>query len=159
MELEAPVADILGSLGLSLYDLEFTGGTLQVTVQREGGVDVDTLAAASRALSQWLDESDPIDSRYTLEVSSPGLERRLRTPRHFASAVGEVITLRERRDDAPTRRLEGPLREATETTVTIEDAEVGLVSVALAQIERARTVFHWGPTPRPTSTGSSKKGT
>ena len=159
MELEAPVADILGSLGLSLYDLEFTGGTLQVTVQREGGVDVDTLAAASRALSCWLDESDPIDSRYTLEVSSPGLERRLRTARHFASALGEVVTLRERRPDAPTRRLEGPLREATETTVTVEDGEIGLVTVPLDQIERARTVFHWGPAPRSATSGSSKKGT
>ncbi len=159
MELEAPMADILATLGLDLYDLEFTGGTLLVTVRREGGVDVDTVAAASRALSLWLDENDPIESRYTLEVSSPGLERRLRTPRHFASAVGEVVTLREHRADAPTRRLEGPLREATETTVTLEDAEAGLVTVPLDQIERARTVFHWGPTPRPATTGSSKKGT
>ncbi len=159
MEWEEPLRAVLAAVGLSLYDVEFTAGTLQVTVQREGGVDVDTLAEASRAISRWLDDQDPIEGHYTLDVASPGLERRLRTPGHFASAIGEVVTLRERRADAPTRRLEGPLRAASDETITLEDPEAGTVTVALDQIERARTVFHWGDAPHPKAAGSSKKGT
>ena len=148
-DLETPIAALLADLNLSLYDLEFSGGTLSVTVNRPGGVDLDTVAAANQAISKWLDESDPIAGRFTLDVSSPGLERRLRTIEHFAGAVGEIITLRERRDGESTRRLEGELLAVSGSTATIRDKELGEVDVNLDNAERGRTVFIWGATAKP----------
>jgi ribosome maturation factor RimP len=157
VDLDTPLRTLLSPLGLDLYDVEMAAGTLNVVVDRPGGVDLDTLAAANGAISRWLDEADPIAGRYTLDVSSPGLERKLRTPAHFRGAVGTVVTLRERRDDQPTRRLEGTLVAADEHSATIDDREVGQVVVELDQVERARTVFEWGATAKPSpSKGPAK---
>ena len=164
MELETPLRSLLSSLGLDLYDLEFAKGTLNVTVNKAGGVDLESLTKANRAVSEWLDLNDPIPGRFTLDVSSPGLERRLRTEVHFRSALGEVVTLREQREGQPTRRLEGTLTGVDETTVTLVDKSVGEVRVAIGAIERARTVFQWGGEAKPSpsrgkpSTTTSKKG-
>jgi len=165
MDLETPLRSLLSPLGLELYDVELAKGTLSVIVTKEGGVDLESLTKANRTISEWLDTADPIPNRFTLDVSSPGLERKLRTPGHFLSTVGEVVTLRELRDDQPTRRLEGTVIHADATTVTLDDAEHGRVVVQLEKIERARTVFKWGgeakPTPsrgKPKSSTTSKKG-
>jgi ribosome maturation factor RimP len=139
-------------------------GTLNVVVTRSGGVDLESLTKANRQISEWLDANDPIPGRFTLDVSSPGLERKLRTPTHFISTIGEVVTLRELRGDAPTRRLEGTVLAADETSVTLDDAEAGRVVVALENVERARTVFKWGAEAKPSPSraksvaSSTKKG-
>ena len=70
------VEPLVAELDLDLYDLEHTGGVLRVLVDQPGGVDIDAIAALTRAISRALDEHDPIPGEYTLEVSSPGLERR-----------------------------------------------------------------------------------
>ncbi len=127
MDLETSLRSLLFELGLDLYDLEMVKGTLNVVVTKAGGVDLEALTKANRQISEWLDVNDPIAGHYTLDVSSPGLERKLRTPTHFVSAVGEVVTLRELRADAPTRRLEGIVVAADDTSVTIDDAENGRV--------------------------------
>ncbi len=163
MEWDTTLRPLLSPLGLELYDVEFSAGTLSVVVTKAGGVDLEALTKANRTISEWLDANDPIASRYTLDVSSPGLERRLRTPLHFASAVGEVVTLRELRGAEPTRRLEGTLVAANDTSVTLHDSELGDVSIALDAIERARTVFAWGAvkpstTKRARASSTSKKG-
>ena len=149
MDLETPFRSLLSDLGLDLYDLEMVKGTLNVVVTRPGGVDLEALTKANRVISEWLDLNDPIAGRFTLDVSSPGLERKLRTPAHFASTVGEVVTLRELREGQPTRRLEGTVVAADETSVTLHDDEHGDVVVPLDAIERARTVFKWGAEAKP----------
>ena len=164
MDLETPLRSLLSNLGLELYDVELAKGTLSVTVNRDGGVDLESLTKANRAISEWLDLNDPIPGRFTLDVSSPGLERRLRTLDHFRSAVGEVVTLREKREGLATRRLEGPLLAVSDTTVTLADMTVGEVEVAISSLERARTVFQWGGEAKPSpsrgkpSSMTSKKG-
>ncbi|MHB8380449.1 MAG: hypothetical protein ACYDB2_11185 [Acidimicrobiales bacterium] len=163
MEWDTTLRPMLSSLGLELYDVEFSGGTLNVVVNRPGGVDLESLTRANRAISEWLDANDPIAGRFTLDVSSPGLERRLRTPAHFLSAVGELVTLRELRGAEPTRRLEGTLTAVGDSSLTIHDNDLGAVSVTFDAIERARTVFAWGATKPATSKGTkasstSKKG-
>ncbi len=162
MELETPLRSLLSDLGLDLYDLEMAKGTLNVVVNRAGGVDLESLTRANRAVSEWLDEHDPIAGRFTLDVSSPGLERKLRTTAHFATTVGEVVTLRELRDAEPTRRLEGTVVAVEDDCVTLDDAEHGRVRVPVERIERARTVFKWGaeakPTPSRGKASSSKEG-
>jgi ribosome maturation factor RimP len=149
MDLETPFRSLLSDLGLDLYDLEMVKGTLNVVVTKPGGVDLEALTKANRQISEWLDVNDPIAGRFTLDVSSPGLERKLRTPTHFISTVGEVVTLRELRGSEPTRRLEGTVVAADEKSVTLEDAEHGRVTVPIASVERARTVFAWGAEAKP----------
>jgi ribosome maturation factor RimP len=147
-DLTDALSPLLASVGLDLVDLEMTSGVVRVTVDREGGVDLDALAAANKAVSTALDQLDPIPGRYTLEVSSPGVERRLRTPAHFARSVGEMVTVRTHPGTTDVRRLQGVLTAADDTGLVLETGD-GPVRIAYEQVERARTVFEWGPKPAP----------
>ena len=82
--LTTALSPLLQARGLDLIDVELQGAQLTVFVDRDGGIGLDELGDATRDVSAALDEIDPIPGRYTLSVSSPGLERRLRTPAHFA---------------------------------------------------------------------------
>ncbi|MGH9047623.1 MAG: ribosome maturation factor RimP [Acidimicrobiales bacterium] len=141
---------VLESSGLELVDLVVGGSQVQVTVDRPGGIDLEALAEANREVSRVLDELDPFPNAYTLEVSSPGLERKLRTPAHFARAVGEIVSVRTLPDVAIVRRVQGLLSAADDVGCTIEGAEIpdGAIRLAYDQIERARTVFEWGSDKR-----------
>ena len=156
MDIETPVTTILSNLGLDLYDLEFHGGNLEIVVSKAGGVTLDEVTKANREIGEWLDANDPISNRYTLDVSSPGLERKLRTPKHFSTTVGEVVTLRELRDAEPTRRLEGVVVNVDNDTVTIRDESLGEVRVDLTKVERARTIFKWGAEAKPSPSKGKK---
>lgn len=148
------VAPILADLGLDLYDLEHAGGTLKVVIDRPGGVDLEELALATRLISRELDHTDPIPGRYTLEVTSPGLERTLRTPEHFRRAVGSKVNIRTLAHVVGDRRLEGILLTSDDQQVTVRLTEAGPSlgverTLALVDVERARTVFEWGGAPKP----------
>ncbi len=144
-ELEGVLSPVLRALGLELFDVEVASAMVRVTVHRPGGVDFDALAAANKAVSGALDELDPFPGRYTLEVSSPGLERKLRTPAHFAGAVGETVAVRLVAGASEPRRVQGRLAAADADGVEIEVEDgSGPRRVAYDQVERARTVFGWG---------------
>ncbi len=145
----AIVAPAVESLGLDLYDVEHTGSAVRVLVDRPGGVDLEAITSATRALSRALDEADPIEGRYTLEVSSPGLERPLRRPEHFAAAVGAEVSVKTRPGVEGERRLAGVLTAAGDSWVTVRLADGTERTVDHADIEKARTTFTWGPAPRP----------
>lgn len=147
-DLAGRVTPLLDAAGLELYDLEVAKGAIRVTLTRPGGIDLDALTAANAALSAWLDEHDVMDGPYTLEVSSPGLERRLRTPVHFKGAVGEVVTLRIAAPDAPAVRVTGTLTRADDDSITVE-ADGTARTATYDEIERARTVFEWGAAQKP----------
>jgi len=138
------VVPILGASGLDLYDLELGAGMLRILVDREGGVGVDELATVSRQISRALDEHDPIDGNYTLEVSTPGLERPLRTREHFARAVGSTVKVKTRPGVEGDRRLEGSVTAVGEDTVTFAVADGTSRTLRFDDIERARTTFEWG---------------
>lgn len=159
-KIERLIAPIVSDLHLDLYDLEFRGGTLRVTVDRpadaEGGLDLDAIALASRLIGRELDHDDPMSGHYTLEVTSPGLERSLRVPAHFQRSIGKTVALRLRDIVAPDgerteRRLQGVLIAADEHAVTIrlDDADLSERTVPYDKVDRARTVFEWGPSPKP----------
>jgi ribosome maturation factor RimP len=149
-DLAEALSPLLAAEGLDLVDVELHGSELTVFVDRVGGVNLDELGQATRAVSNALDEIDPLPGRYTLAVSSPGLERRLRTPAHFARAVGEAVTVRIGGGTADVRRVSGTLEAADETGCTLigPDLPDGGLRVAYSEIERARTVFEWGPQPK-----------
>jgi ribosome maturation factor RimP len=146
------VLPLLTERDLDLYDIEVAGPVVKVVVDRPEGLDLDVLADATRAVSRALDEADPVAGTYTLEVSSPGLERRLRTPRHFARAVGESVKVKLTTAAGNARngerRLEGEVAAADEDGVTLR-TNAGDEWLAYDEIDRARTVFEWEPAPKP----------
>ena len=149
-DLYATLLPVMSAAGLELVDVELRSGVLLVTVDRAGGVDLEALTEANRAASTVLDELDPIPGRYTLEVSSPGVERTLRTPTHYSKAVGEVVTVKTRPQVAGDRRRRGRLLSADDDgfELDVEGADAP-VRLAYNEVDRARTVFEWGPAPRP----------
>lgn len=149
-ELADALSPVVEARGLELVDVELQGSQLTVFVDREGGIGLDDLGEATKDVSAALDRIDPMPGRYILTVSSPGLERRLRTPSHFARAVGETVTVRVDAGTADVRRLTGTLESADDTgcILTGPDVPGGEVRISYDQIERARTVFEWGPAPR-----------
>jgi ribosome maturation factor RimP len=160
------VAPIIADLGVDLYDLEYAGGQLTVTLDTfpgsESGIALDVLALATRLISRELDHTDPIPGHYTLEVTSPGLERTLRTPAHFQREIGKTVAIRLRNTVSGARRLNGVLIAADESGATVrldDQADVTLAErvVPYDQIDRARTVFVWGPAPKP-GKAPAKKG-
>ncbi len=158
-EVRALVEPLVAELGLELYDVEHTGGVLRVTVDRSGGVDLTQVAEATRAVSRALDEHDPMSGRYTLEVTSPGLERKLRTPAHFQGAVGADVTIKLVAGVSETRRLNGVVAAADDESVVVV-ADGDEQRIPYVHIDKARTVFEWGPAPKPSrSGGAGRKAT
>ena len=152
----AMVAPILADLSLEIYDLEFNGGILKVTIDTPAGqstsVDIDQIALVTRLLGRELEHDDVVPGRFTLEVSSPGLERQLRTPHHFQREVGKSVTIRLVSEHEGRRRLAGILVGATSTTASIRlDNSSDTVEVPLSLIEKAKTVFVWESQPKPNS--------
>ena len=152
------VEPIISDLKLDLYDLEFRGGTLRVTIDTPagspGGIDLEAIALATRLIGREFDHHDPLPGHYTLEVTSPGLERTLRTPAHYQRELGKTIAVRLRDTVNVGRRVQGVLIAADEQSATIRldtpDADgIEERTVAFNQIDRARTVFVWGPAPKP----------
>lgn len=131
---------------LELFDVEVGAGLVRVLLDRPGGVDLDSLASANRVISAALDAADPLPGRYTLEVSSPGLERPLRTPEHFRGHVGATVKVKTRPGTPGDRRLEGRLAAADDTGITLSTSPTGVERrLSYGEIASARTVFTWGP--------------
>ena len=153
------VEPLAAEAGADVYDITLAGGKLVVALTRNGGIDLETLTSVSRQLNLVLDEQDPISGSYTLEVTSPGLERNLRTAEHFAGAVGTEVTIRTNPDIEGERRVRGTVRSSDDTSVTVDLEDGGERTVAIADIERARTVFTWGSNEKPGKGPSKKQGT
>jgi len=147
MDVEALVRPVVESVGLELWEATYRREegrmVLRVTVDREGGVDLETISATSERLSRRLDLEDFGARRYELEVSSPGLERPLRTPRHFQRSVGERVKVKTVEPVDGTKIHEGALVSAdAEAIVIVTDG--GELRVPYANLASARTVFEWG---------------
>lgn len=147
------VAPVVEAESARLYDVEHNGGVLRVLVDADGGIGIDDITRLARAVSRELDEHDPIPGRYTLEVSSPGLERRLRTPDHFRGAVGSPVKLKTAPGFDGPRRVAGVLAGADDAGVEIREASAAEDSgasrrIGYDEISWARTVFEWGPSQR-----------
>jgi ribosome maturation factor RimP len=137
------VEPLLTEQGTELFDIELKQGVLRIALDRPGGVDLEVITNATRVINEVLDRVDPIEGRYSLEVSSPGLERPLRTPEHFRRYVGTTITVKTLPDVDGERRIQGVLDGADDEGIAIAGRRV-----AYADIERARTVFEWGGQPK-----------
>lgn len=152
-QLEELLAPLVHDLGYRLWELEYAprsnGALLRLYIDvSEGaatgsdpgsdqGIGLEDCERVSRAVSQRLDETDPIEGHFTLEVSSPGLDRVLRTRAHFARFVGEQVRVEMKHLVDGRRRFLGRLREVGENDITL-DADGAQVRLSLAGIHKAR---------------------
>ena len=130
-------------LGYELTDLELKlggrDGLVRVFIDKDDGIDIDDCEAVSRQVSAILDVEDPLPGHYTLEVSSPGLDRTLTKPAHFQRFMGEDVRVKLRFPLDGRRNFRGALKSADDEHIEVEvDGESH--SLPLATIESARLV-------------------
>ena len=149
---------LLSETKFSLYDVERNGGNLKVTIQAEGGVTLDELAGINRQISNALDANDPMPNKYTLEVSSPGLERKLRTRDHFEGAKGEIVGVKLAPHVQGERRFKGRLSSVSSDSILVEIESGEKVEILIDDISKATTVFQWKQNQKPgKSTSNGQK--
>ena len=129
-------------------------GVERVTLECENGVSLDDCTRVHRQLSDLLDVHDPIPWRYTLEVSSPGINRPLLRPSHYRRYLGQPIRLRAKTAHNSRRVFVGPLCQVEEEHIGIVDQDVGNVHIAWEDIAHARVDL---PPPLPSKDPQKKK--
>lgn len=142
VEIAAELAEELaGPLGLEIVDVEFrreaSGRVLRVFIDKPGGVTLDDCQALSELLGQRLDEVDPIEESYNLEVSSPGIERPLKKPRDFERFAGHLVHVRTYGPIDGRRNFRGELLGLEDDHVVVR-LERDVVRIPLQQVAKAR---------------------
>ena len=143
MQLKALLAPLVGRMGFELWGLEYRAGKrsalLRLFIDSESGVTLDDCTEVSRQVSSVLDVEDPIRVPYTLEVSSPGIDRPLFESDHYARYVGSEVRVRTQWPVEGQRNFAGEIVAANEDSVTLR-VDGKDVSVPLDAIARGRLV-------------------
>jgi ribosome maturation factor RimP len=139
----APLAD---GLEAELLDVEVKGQpgrrVVRLVTDADGGLDIDVIAELSRRAGDALDEADVVAGSYTLEVSSPGVDRPLRRPRDFARNVGRDVRVVRTDEAEGPREVTGTLVGATDEALTLRVAG-DEVTVPLGDVEHGKLVLPW----------------
>lgn len=141
------IEDTVVSLGYSIWDVDYSKiGTerhLEITIDSENGIDIDDCEKVHRAIEVIIDEADPIDEMYYLDVSSPGLERVIRTAYHFEKCVGETVEIKLFAALDGKKSMVGELLsyDAESDNVRIKDRSGVEYTVARKQISKANVYF------------------
>jgi ribosome maturation factor RimP len=150
-DITALVEPWLAAERLELDDVEMVGSgngrTLRILVDSPDGVDLDRLADVSNAISRLLDDVPSLQSPYQLEVSSPGLERKLRKPAHYVKSIGREVKIKAR-VDGTTTTASGELTSADEDGFVVS-TDNGEEHFTYDTVTSARTVFKWQAQPKP----------
>jgi len=137
---------LLGALGYELVDLDYAAGRTQALlrffIDSEQGIGIEDCERVSRELSALLDVEDPVPQAYTLEVSSPGLDRVLRTSAHFVRFTGERVHVELSVAREGRRRYTGQLSVVGPQGIEL-NVDGATVSVPFAEISRARLAPIW----------------
>ena len=132
-------------LGYRIWDVTYAkvGADyhLEITIDSDAGIGIEDCERVHRAIDPILDEVDPIEGFYYLDVSSPGLERELKYDRHFATAIGEKIELRFFAPVNGQKSVIGYLVEATADKIVLENDNEEKSEYSRAQVAKASTVF------------------
>lgn len=139
--LERLLNEPVESLGYELVDIDYSAsgrGLLRVYIDLPGGITLDDCERVSKQLSAFLDVEDPIPGSYMLEVSSPGMDRRLRRPEHFRRFVGAEIKVELNAPQEGRRRFRGELKEAEDNHIVLEvdgvSWELPLEAIGIAKL-------------------------
>lgn len=146
MDAETLIRPVVEGANLELVEVTFTREAgrriLRVVVDRVGGLDLDGVADVAEKISRRLDLEDFGEGRYELEVGTPGIERRLKTPAQFRVALGERVKVRTTAPVGGARVHEGVLAAADDASIVVEVDGAGR-TIALADVTSARTVVDW----------------
>src|SRR5207249_3590742 len=146
MDVEALVGPVVATAGLELVDVTFRREAgrrvLRVTVDREDGIDLETISEVSERISRRLDLEDAVSGSYSLEVSSPGIERSLRSAAEFRRRIGERVRVKTLEPVEGSRTHAGALVSADSEAIVIA-TEGGERRVAYDEMSSARTVADW----------------
>lgn len=142
MNLEESIKLAVESLGAQLYDItntkEHDKNIYRVYVTSPDGINLDKCAEISRMISPILDVNEPMSGEYILEVSSPGIERKLRKTEHYKASIGEKVKVK----DIATEVYKGELLSADDEKIIIK-TEFGEEEVTYNSILSASTYFEW----------------
>jgi ribosome maturation factor RimP len=134
---------VVTELGYELWELEYVtrpgGALLRLYIDSPAGIGVEDCERVSRAVSQAMDHADPIAAAYTLEVSSPGLDRVLRTQHHFARCIGELARVELATPLNGRKRFAGRLLEVQAGQITLQ-VDADRIELPIAAIHKARVV-------------------
>ena len=134
----------LEARGFEVIDIDYKrepiGMVLRFFVDRPGGINLDACAQASDIISGLLDENDILKSSYTLEVSSPGIERRLTKPSHFVRFIGAKALVKAKLPRNGQKRFSGVLIKADESGFTLK-TDAGEIDFTYAEVDRANLIF------------------
>jgi len=140
-KLIALIEPVLAQLGYELVELEYAAGrtsaVVRIFIDQPAGISVDDCERVSRDVAALLDVDDPIPTAYTLEVSSPGFDRVLRTPGHFERFVGERIFVELQAPRAGRKRYTGILKTVSAAGIEVE-VDKQTVDVPFGEIAKAR---------------------
>ncbi|HEX5330525.1 ribosome maturation factor RimP [Sulfuricurvum sp.] len=143
MSLESDIKKMVESIGLSLYDTavfnENENTIFRVSVTAPGGVTLDKCVEATHLISPLLDVTSPVGGEYRLEVSSPGIERKLKTLDHFAQSIGEKVVF----STISKEKYDGEVVSVENEEITIKTKEGETHSVPFRSISKAKTYFEW----------------
>ena len=146
MEAETLIRPVIEGSGLDLVDVAFRRESgrrvLRVIVDREGGVDVDTIAQLAEKVSRRLDVEGFAPGPYALEVSSPGIERSLKRPGDFERRVGDTVKVKTTTPVEGRTNITGELVSADDDGIVVAVGG-GELRVRYADIASARTVVDW----------------
>ena len=142
MSLEESIKLAVESLGANLYDIvttkEHDKNIFRVLVTAENGISLDKCAEISRMISPILDVDEPMGGEYILEVSSPGIERKLKKPEHFIASIGELVKVK----NIETDLFKGELLSADNSKITIK-TQFADEEITYDNILSAATYFEW----------------
>jgi len=143
-QLEKMVVDVIENAGFEFVEMKLVRHgkhhAVRVFADRPGGITLDQCGVLSRTLERKFDEIDLFESAYTIEVSSPGLDRPLVTPADFRRKVGEKVRLQLKVPLDERHQIEGRLVSMRDNMLVVETA-AGLTEVLIDQVERGKIVF------------------
>jgi len=154
--IDALAAPLCDRVGVELVDVEYEGGVVRLVVDQPEGVGMDAIANLTREVSRALDHEDPISGTYTLEVTSPGLERPLKCPEHFVRALGRDVTVKTAPGVEGDRRVVGVLTSVGSDGIVVREEDGSERSVRHDEILKARTVFTWTPESKSARKGNDR---
>jgi ribosome maturation factor RimP len=144
--LRALAAPLAAERGLDLVDVEIKGAggrrLVRVIVDRKGGVELADCSEVSKRLSEVLDSEDPIDGRYSLEVTSPGVDRPLTDAAAFDRVEGRLVEVQRTAADGRTSQVRGTVRAAQELQVVLE-VDGAEVRIPYREIATAKQALPW----------------
>jgi ribosome maturation factor RimP len=146
-QIHALVEPILEQEEVELVDLEIKGSrrnpVIKIFVDVPGGISIDACTHLARLIRRELDSQDMALENYRLEVSSPGIDRPLRTMRDFQRNIGRLVEVIYENDEGKTQSIQGDIVDADAEFVNLETADHGRMQIALDRINKALIQIKW----------------